>query len=84
VVGWLGFEPRTNGLKLRIAEPALSITREADSRLDLAWPASPSGFTLVSTVVLPASNWVAVPGVRSNRISIAPAGEKQFYRLIKP
>lgn len=63
--------------------PVLAYTLDG-TQLTLSWSDAAAGFTLESAPALPAAQWVAVPGVADNRVTVNASAGTQFYRLRRP
>ncbi|MCZ7640585.1 MAG: hypothetical protein M5U12_33720 [Verrucomicrobia bacterium] len=66
------------------AEPPVLSYALDGTQLTLSWPAGVVGFILESAPALPAVQWVAVPGVVDNRLTVNPSAGTRFYRLRGP
>jgi hypothetical protein len=62
------------------AAPQLHIARSG-SQFTISWNAGISGFTLQSTTNLTNPNWIAVPGVTTNGITVTIPTGNTFFRL---
>ncbi len=60
--------------------PALTVARSGGN-LVISWPADATGFTLESSLAMPAASWTPVSGVTGNSVTVTPAGAAAFYRL---
>ena len=60
--------------------PVLSI-QQAGAVVNLTWPVSALDFVLESSGNVPGGSWNAVPGVKTNSISLPLGATNQFFRL---
>src|SRR5262249_519080 len=63
-------------------QPKLIVTLESNT-VKISWDSTVSGFILENADKLPSSNWLAVPGVVNNSVSVTIAPGNKFYRLKK-
>ncbi len=77
-------EPDTDMVAGRHVGPPLQIaTRTANgtTSISVSWPTNATNLTLEAKGSWTATNWVAVPGVTNNAVTIAPWSSSAFFRL---
>jgi len=78
--------PSGNGIPIVIpataaTQPAALIIHLSAGNVTVSWPVSVTGLTLKSTPSLSAPNWLAVPGVVNNSVTLPAGTNSQFFGL---